>query len=201
MDAPIKNDTDSDYKSGGSGNGSPADHEWSPECFMNNQPADFDDFTLADLLDDTSDLGFQLPPPTSMAVKEEPNFTESENNLAMVPAAVDGLSRSNNFAKPAPAHGDVVCLQYLEYEWGYCKVRKVSTSTGGDGRVRIRCECGGKHSDGQPRMHAKWKLCRQLSRRDEMLKLESSGPSQGMSLSDAFQDSEQPWKRAKTMAF
>merc|ERR1719198_2087998 len=75
------------------------------------------------------------------------------------------------YKRDAPSHGDVVCLQYLEYECGYCKVRKVSTSTGGDGRVRIRCECGGKHNDGQPRMHAKWKLCRQLSRRDQMLEL------------------------------
>merc|ERR1712070_639314 len=73
------------------------------------------------------------------------------------PKSVTGIKRD------APAHGDVVCLQYLEYECGYCKVRKVSTSTGGDGRVRIRCECGGKHQDGQPRMHAKWKLCREVA--------------------------------------
>ena len=45
-----------------------------------------------------------------------------------------------------------------EYECGYCGERKVSTSTGGDGRVRIRCECGGKHGDQKARMHAKWTL-------------------------------------------
>ena len=48
---------------------------------------------------------------------------------------------------------------YTEYECGYCGERKVSTSTGGDGRVRIRCECGGKHGDRKARMHAKWTLC------------------------------------------
>eukprot|EP00658_Telonema_sp_P-2_P026645 TRINITY_DN20779_c0_g1_i4.p2 TRINITY_DN20779_c0_g1~~TRINITY_DN20779_c0_g1_i4.p2 ORF type:complete len:108 (+),score=24.94 TRINITY_DN20779_c0_g1_i4:77-400(+) len=56
-------------------------------------------------------------------------------------------------------HGQMVCLQYIEYVCGYCGTRKVSTSIGRDGRVRIRCDCGGKHSDGVPRMHAKWSLC------------------------------------------
>lgn len=39
---------------------------------------------------------------------------------------------------------------------GYCKRVKSSTSSCSDGRVRIRCECGGQHSDGKPRMHATW---------------------------------------------
>jgi len=47
-------------------------------------------------------------------------------------------------------------LDYMEYECCYCSARKVSMSAGGDGRVRIRCECGGKHQDRKPRMHAKW---------------------------------------------
>lgn len=46
--------------------------------------------------------------------------------------------------------------EYMEYECGYCFTRKVSTSSGSDGRVRIRCECGGKHQDRVARMHAKW---------------------------------------------
>jgi len=47
-------------------------------------------------------------------------------------------------------------MRYVEYECGYCSQFKVSTSSGADGRVRIRCECGGKHRDNKPRMHAKW---------------------------------------------
>lgn len=98
-----------------------------------------------------------------------------------------------------PAHGDVVCLQYLEYECGYCKVRKVSTSTGGDGRVRIRCECGGKHSDGRPRMHAKWKLCRELSQPDAALPAIEHKPSIMSQTDDMFGPS---WsKRARTDDF
>jgi hypothetical protein len=42
------------------------------------------------------------------------------------------------------------------YVCNYCKRHKVSASKGQDGRVRIRCECGGKHRDGTPRMHAQW---------------------------------------------
>lgn len=43
-----------------------------------------------------------------------------------------------------------------QYRCGYCRKLKTSSSTGGDGRVRIRCECGGKHRDSKPRMHAMW---------------------------------------------
>jgi len=43
------------------------------------------------------------------------------------------------------------------YECGYCGEQKPSLSTGADGRVRIRCACGGKHKDLKARMHANWK--------------------------------------------
>jgi len=42
------------------------------------------------------------------------------------------------------------------YQCGYCQSIKTSSSAGADGRVRIRCECGGKHQDGKSRMHANW---------------------------------------------
>jgi len=42
------------------------------------------------------------------------------------------------------------------YVCNYCKRHKLSASNGQDGRVRIRCECGGKHRDGTSRMHAQW---------------------------------------------
>eukprot|EP00658_Telonema_sp_P-2_P017941 TRINITY_DN17009_c0_g1_i1.p1 TRINITY_DN17009_c0_g1~~TRINITY_DN17009_c0_g1_i1.p1 ORF type:complete len:380 (+),score=77.62 TRINITY_DN17009_c0_g1_i1:176-1315(+) len=44
------------------------------------------------------------------------------------------------------------------YQCGYCRAVKSSSSAGADGRVRIRCECGGKHKDGKARMHANWNL-------------------------------------------
>lgn len=68
-------------------------------------------------------------------------------------------SRRGDFGQEGPKHGSKVCLRFLEYQCGYCGERKISTSAGGDGRVRIRCDCGGKHQDRVPRMHAKWKMC------------------------------------------
>lgn len=44
------------------------------------------------------------------------------------------------------------------YICGYCSRRKTSTSRCADGRVRIRCQCGGQHKDNKPRMHATWTL-------------------------------------------
>ena len=41
-----------------------------------------------------------------------------------------------------------------EYQCNYCSRIKKSLSAGTDGRVRIRCDCGGKHQDNTPRMHA-----------------------------------------------
>lgn len=42
------------------------------------------------------------------------------------------------------------------YRCGYCGARRTSASSCTDGRVRIRCPCGGLHKDNRPRMHAKW---------------------------------------------
>ena len=46
-----------------------------------------------------------------------------------------------------------------EFECRYCKARKVTTGKEckEEGRIRIRCWCGGKHRDGKLRMHTKWK--------------------------------------------
>jgi len=43
-----------------------------------------------------------------------------------------------------------------KYICGYCSKVKVSASACSDGRVRIRCECGGQYQDNKPRMHATW---------------------------------------------
>ena len=38
----------------------------------------------------------------------------------------------------------------------YCETQKSSGSSPADGRVRMRCGCGGKYGDSKPRMHAHW---------------------------------------------
>jgi len=43
------------------------------------------------------------------------------------------------------------------YSCAYCGTKKTSTSAASDGRVRIRCKCGGKYNDNKPRLHANWK--------------------------------------------
>lgn len=43
-----------------------------------------------------------------------------------------------------------------DYSCKYCGTVKTSASLCNDGRVRIRCTCGGQRQDGVPRMHAKW---------------------------------------------
>jgi len=173
LDTHAPHDSDSEYngsQSGSLGNGSPSSVPMAvpmensldapADWFIKHEPEDID---IMQLLDSES-LDFQLPPCHMQSVKMEHSSlplvehdVSGQQLAAWTDEAAKGLKREQ------PAHGDVVCLQYLEYQCGYCKVNKVSTSTGGDGRVRIRCECGGKHQDGQPRMHAKWKLCRHLT--------------------------------------
>ena len=154
-------DSDSEY----TGSQSAASGAASPDSFRGADQAMADAASVEESLDwfienetgvgiDIMDLvnGGQLnfAPPTAQQVKTEPDTCLE-------------LVGHKHLKREAPAHGDLVCLQYLEYQCGYCKANKVSTSTGGDGRVRIRCDCGGKHQDGKPRMHAKWKLCRSVS--------------------------------------
>lgn len=140
-----------------------------------------EDFTMAefDMLDDSQREGEPSARP-KRAVKREPgafeelqDFEEEEEEgektqrtlreydeaLAAQKQEYMVASRRGYFGEEGPKHGSKVCLRFLEYQCGYCGERKISTSAGGDGRVRIRCDCGGKHSDGEPRMHAKWKMC------------------------------------------
>lgn len=56
--------------------------------------------------------------------------------------------------KRAKAHKGLGTEQ--DYVCGYCSRRRTSTSSSSDGRVRIRCPCGGQHLDGKSRMHATW---------------------------------------------
>jgi len=128
------------------------------------------DFDVSELLDNDS-FEFQLRGASHAAIaswKSEPQFSVADHSSCM-PVIVQSQemvalnSEMKGVKRELPSHGDVVCLRYLEYECGYCAVRRVSTSIGGDGRVRIRCDCGGKHQDRKPRMHAKWKLCTEMA--------------------------------------
>lgn len=80
--------------------------------------------------------------------------------------------------QPAPAPAEVTIVHregYMrskaheakgseqDYACGYCGHARTSASACSDGRVRIRCACGGKHRDGKPRMHANWKLVKKPS--------------------------------------
>ena len=51
----------------------------------------------------------------------------------------------------------------LRYSCGYCGQIKSSASTGKDGRIRIRCECGGKYRDNTSRMHAMWNVVKYVA--------------------------------------
>ena len=53
-----------------------------------------------------------------------------------------------------------------DYLCAHCGRRKTSSSACSDGRVRIRCECGGHRQDGQPRMHVSWDLVRSNEARE-----------------------------------
>ena len=93
---------------------------------------------------------------STMTFSSSPNLTASVRSGAYYSVEdISELPQAAESTPPSPGGG----VNHTEYECGYCGERKVSTSTGGDGRVRIRCECGGKHGDRKARMHAKWTLC------------------------------------------
>ena len=55
---------------------------------------------------------------------------------------------------PGKGHPGVSGEVRTEYQCNYCGCVRTSASAGSDGRVRIRCECGGRHRDQKSRMHA-----------------------------------------------
>lgn len=80
------------------------------------------------------------------------------NVIVMVECEVPG--RGTVVVEATPVHVDPEMVATPGYEFtyrcGYCATLKKSSSTTDEGRVRIRCGCGGKHQDGKPRMHANW---------------------------------------------
>jgi len=87
------------------------------------------------------------------------NIIKPENDVNVIQRP-DGTNLvRGGLGNEKPVHGTQIFLQFLEYSCGYCGERKISASTGSDGRVRIRCDCGGKHKDTKSRLHAKWTCC------------------------------------------
>lgn len=110
------------------------------------------------------------------ALDQQPNSTVPEEHLSGN-LAVRDIKREQlqEPSVPAPAPQESLSKQpvhregYMrskaheakgleqDYQCGYCHHIRTSASACSDGRVRIRCACGGKHRDGNPRMHAFWK--------------------------------------------
>eukprot|EP00656_Telonema_subtile_P041657 TRINITY_DN468_c0_g1_i2.p2 TRINITY_DN468_c0_g1~~TRINITY_DN468_c0_g1_i2.p2 ORF type:complete len:216 (+),score=43.41 TRINITY_DN468_c0_g1_i2:105-752(+) len=68
------------------------------------------------------------------------------------PPAMD--TRLHQLGQSMQQSPDLVRLR--KYMCGYCNTVRVSASIGNTGRIRIRCDCGGKHHDNVPRMHGRW---------------------------------------------
>ena len=86
-----------------------------------------------------------LPPPPQLRLIDCQPVSEEDLQLT-APGKVELRILAQKPSSPS--------ARTVEYRCAYCNVRKKSTSVGGDGRVRIRCECGGKRKDNIPRMHA-----------------------------------------------
>merc|ERR1711865_544387 len=102
--------------------------------------------------------------PANSASLPTVKFVRVIHDDSSVPAQTEITSALNNKRHPsettfsheyqrAKAHKGQGVEQ--QFTCGYCKRVKTSSSCS-DGRVRIRCECGGQHLDNKPRMHATW---------------------------------------------
>ena len=92
--------------------------------------------------------------PTKIQGNALPRFTNSINNEYLQQFSPTRFTKGTR--KP-PTERREVEIPIKKYRCGYCGAIKESTSMGFNGRVRIRCECGGHHENGKPRMHANWK--------------------------------------------
>jgi len=99
------------------------------------------------LLNDIPELG--LAP---SAVHAEAQSSE-KRDLATFVAVGYEIDQTHQYKRAKAHKGKGV---EAVYKCGYCGRLKTSSSSCSDGRVRIRCECGGQHQDQKPRMHATW---------------------------------------------
>jgi hypothetical protein len=82
--------------------------------------------------------------------------TNSDSSNATIPCDETEPPPKEVKKLPAAKEKEDKSPAVMEFECGYCGGLKVSGSNGTDGRIRVRCECGGRHRDNKPRMHAKW---------------------------------------------
>jgi hypothetical protein len=101
-------------------------------------------------------LDAEAPPPAAKRAKPDTPSAGSDSESQDTMSQGSDVEEAKGVEREGGKEEKKEDLKYMEYECGYCSSFKVSTSSGSDGRVRIRCECGGKHRDGKPRMHAKW---------------------------------------------
>jgi len=92
--------------------------------------------------------------PTNQARREKPR-AESEPTAKRQKRSAPDEELARHDYRPSKAHKALGIPQ--DYICGYCGIHRTSASACSDGRVRIRCDCGGVRQDKIPRMHAHWK--------------------------------------------
>eukprot|EP00656_Telonema_subtile_P039478 TRINITY_DN44584_c0_g1_i1.p1 TRINITY_DN44584_c0_g1~~TRINITY_DN44584_c0_g1_i1.p1 ORF type:complete len:444 (-),score=37.20 TRINITY_DN44584_c0_g1_i1:280-1611(-) len=91
--------------------------------------------------------------PTSSAPMVLSEESSKSTSLSENSGSLSRVDQPHNYKRAKAHKGRGIETQY---RCGYCGRIKTSTSSCSDGRVRIRCECGGQHQDQKSRMHATW---------------------------------------------
>merc|ERR1719272_384836 len=87
--------------------------------------------------------------PTNQARREKPRAESEPTAKRQKRSAPDeGLARHDY--RPSKAHKALGIPQ--DYICGYCGIHRTSASACSDGRVRIRCDCGGVRQEKIPRL-------------------------------------------------
>jgi len=97
-------------------------------------------------------------PSHSMAKNRRPSDRSVHTDSVFVPVEEEECQAEVTAERPSKKSNTGCHEGWTDYQCSYCGKIKTSTSAGADGRVRIRCECGGKHRDNTPRMHAMWQV-------------------------------------------
>ena len=98
--------------------------------------------------------------PTRVSASDQ-SYMRSDELCRVQVNATQTILKPTPQVKNAHKSGDACTsnlAKMIRYSCSYCGSVKASSSTGHDGRIRIRCECGGKYggkyADVAPRMHA-----------------------------------------------
>jgi len=122
------------------------------------------------MLQNTVPVPMTIPTQPSVQVSPAP---QQSHGTVMQPTvtmpAHGGLGRMKGRDLEAELFVSPDLVRVMKYSCGYCGQVKVSASAGINGRVRIRCDCGGKNRDNIPRMHAMWDMVKDIETSDEPL--------------------------------